>query len=303
VASATCYALRLPVSAAPPQGGSTQALGGEKAVVFCFSTLRLFRLRLASLFGLLVVTLSASVAVLCALGLCLRDGAMGCVAVSAAHFRLRGMRTGRARCLLFRFSATASWFRCSRVPSRLTIRSSRRRISASLKSVPAGAILAPDCRGRRGLTQALGPMNKLIGVLALLILSAACSRQSALPILEPGPFVGIDMSKLSNEDKATISEASEDFRAVVQGKKPVHAEFDADAPLPSDGGTHYYKGKRYELTVLKSLSAFGEFSGIAYGPIITFDEDFAPGNASTISDIRVYSSEELRKFLPNRSGP
>ena len=46
--------------------------------------------------------------------------------------------------------------RCSsRAPPRLTIRSSRRRFLASLKLTIVRAILAPHCRGRRGLTQAL----------------------------------------------------------------------------------------------------------------------------------------------------
>ena len=52
VASATCYALRLHVSAAPTQGGLTPALGGRKAFG-CFSSQCSFsRLRLALRFGL-----------------------------------------------------------------------------------------------------------------------------------------------------------------------------------------------------------------------------------------------------------
>ena len=142
-------------------------------------------------------------------------------------------------------------------------------------------------------------MNRFIGVLALAITVSACSQQSALPQLEAGPFIGVDMSKLPARDCKIIQEASEDFRAVVQGKKPTHAKFDSDAPLPSDGGTHFYKGDGYDLTISISLSDFGEFSGTAYGPILTFDDKFAPGNTNQISDIRVYSSDELRKFLLN----
>ena len=51
MASATCYALRLHVSAAPPRVGLTQALGGRKAFD-CFAFQCSFsRLRLALLFG------------------------------------------------------------------------------------------------------------------------------------------------------------------------------------------------------------------------------------------------------------
>ena len=47
-------------------------------------------------------------------------------------------------------------FDSSRVPTRLTIRSSRRRFVASLKLAAMRAILALHCCGRRGLTLALG---------------------------------------------------------------------------------------------------------------------------------------------------
>ena len=127
---------------------------------------------------------------------------------------------------------------------------------------------------------------------------AACSQQSApSPTLSVGPFIGVDLSKLPPEHRRIIEEASEDFRAVVEGRKPIHAKFDSDAPLPSDGGTTFYKGNGYHLTISASLSSFGEFDGIAYGPILRFDDKFAPGNTNLISDIRVYSNDELRKLL------
>ena len=56
----------------------------------------------------------------------------------------------------FGVSALALGFRSSRVPSRPTIRSSRRRVLASLKLVVMRAILVLHCCGRRGLTLALG---------------------------------------------------------------------------------------------------------------------------------------------------
>ena len=51
VASATCYTLRLHVSAAPPQGGLTQALGGEMRSVVVLLVAAVHWLRSASLFG------------------------------------------------------------------------------------------------------------------------------------------------------------------------------------------------------------------------------------------------------------
>jgi hypothetical protein len=62
----------------------------------------------------------------------------------------------RARASGLRFSACSQWLHARRLPSRLTTRSSRRRLSASLKLVDTRAILAPNRRVRRGLTQALG---------------------------------------------------------------------------------------------------------------------------------------------------
>ena len=56
----------------------------------------------------------------------------------------------------FGLSASSQWFHPRRLPSRLTSRSSRRRVVASLKLPGMRAILAPIRRVRRGLTPALG---------------------------------------------------------------------------------------------------------------------------------------------------
>ena len=67
--------------------------------------------------------------------------------------------------------------RCSsRAPPRLTIRSSRRRVLASLKLTIVRAILAPHCRVRRGLTQALGAQKHLC---CLLVRTGALSASVA----------------------------------------------------------------------------------------------------------------------------
>jgi len=127
-------------------------------------------------------------------------------------------------------------------------------------------------------------------------LLAACS-QSPSSSFSSGPFIGVDLATLPPEHRQIIQEASEDFRAVVEGKQPIHAKIDNNEPLPSDGGTTFYKGSGYRLTILVSLSSFGDFNGAAYGPIIHFDDTFAPGNTNRISDVRVYSHDELRKLL------
>jgi len=59
----------------------------------------------------------------------------------------------------FGLSASSPWLHPPRLPSRLTSRSSRRRVVASLKLVGSRAILVPIRRVRRGLTPALGLMG------------------------------------------------------------------------------------------------------------------------------------------------
>jgi hypothetical protein len=148
-------------------------------------------------------------------------------------------------------------------------------------------------------------MPKFIIALSILLLVTGCSKPSPQVISsnpKAMPFVGLSSTTLSDDDRKIIMEASDDFLSVVAGKKPVHAHVDEDADLPADGGTTYYVGAGYKLTVVKSLSSFGEFNGYVYGPKLTFNEDFAPGNVSTISDIRVYSDVELDRLLGETNG-
>jgi hypothetical protein len=148
-------------------------------------------------------------------------------------------------------------------------------------------------------------MEKHITAFAALLFLAGCSKPSPQVILsnpKAAPFVGLSSAAMPDADRKIIMEASDDFLAVLAGKKPIHAKFDEEAPLPTDGGTTFYIGEGYKLTVVRSISSFGEFNGYAYGPALTFNEDFAPGNESTISDIRVYSDAELGKLLGESSG-
>ena len=139
-------------------------------------------------------------------------------------------------------------------------------------------------------------MSKIKAALVFTLLLTGCGQEPARPPLSSGPFIGIDLSKLSAPNRQILTEASEDFRAVVSGKKPIHAVPDT-TDAPSDGGTTFYRGNGYRLTRLLSFSGFGGVPANAYGPIIKFDREFAPGNTSEISDIRVYSSDELSKFI------
>ena len=72
VASAVCFTLRLHMSAAPPQGGLTQALGGKKRSVVLSSVPAIDRLRLAVLFGQIFGTLPLRLSPQGALTHCMR---------------------------------------------------------------------------------------------------------------------------------------------------------------------------------------------------------------------------------------
>lgn len=143
-------------------------------------------------------------------------------------------------------------------------------------------------------------MFRFIILLLLLSLSATVHAD---PPLSFGPFQGVDISILSPSQRETISQASEDFARVLKGKKPKHAVFDDKAPLPADGGTQFFIGKGYNLTVMKSLSSFGGadgwLHGYVYGPVVKFSESLAPGNISEVVNLRFYTSEQLKQLISN----
>ncbi len=120
---------------------------------------------------------------------------------------------------------------------------------------------------------------------------------TAFPTASSHPFEGVDLSLLAPEERRTINEAARDFQDVVAGKAPTFAKIDEDMPLPADGGTTFYVGRGYSLTIVRSLSSFGKLNGFVYGPIITFDSAFAPGNVRQITNTRFYTLEQMRDLL------
>jgi hypothetical protein len=128
-----------------------------------------------------------------------------------------------------------------------------------------------------------------VSICLLFGLLASCSVTDPPSAMSSGcnPFVDMDDSRASDEDRLILKEASEDFCAVIAGKDPIHARVAPGVDLPSDGGTRFYVGRKYKLTVLSSLSSFGGYPGVAYGPILKFDDSFARGNTSEISSITV----------------
>lgn len=124
----------------------------------------------------------------------------------------------------------------------------------------------------------------------------AMPSSGSAQVLGSGPFAGVDLSPLSADQRRTIVEATDDFEAVKAGKRPLHAQFDKNAALPSDGGTTFYVGHKYKLTVESSLSSFGALNGRVYGPIVVFDKSLAFGNENTFSGLRFYTRDGFLKL-------
>jgi len=99
----------------------------------------------------------------------------------------------------------------------------------------------------------------------------------------------------------SLLKAHADFNSVLQGKKPIYAKLDINSPVPADGGTCFYLGNGYSLTVYKSLNDIHKgkdlIHGYIYGPSIYFFDDVISGNMPTISFLTFYRYEDLKKLL------
>lgn len=135
-------------------------------------------------------------------------------------------------------------------------------------------------------------MRNCVRLAAIFLLSGA-ALVAAAQVMPSGPFAGVDLAVLPADQRQVVIEASEDFQAVLAGKLPPHATHDLFKAAPADGGTAFYSGRKYKLTIEKSLSSFGSLSGYVYGPIIVFDESFAPGNENRVSSLRFYTQAQL----------
>jgi len=135
-------------------------------------------------------------------------------------------------------------------------------------------------------------------IIAILVIVSTLAR--AAPPLSFVPFQGVDLSALSPSQRKTIIQASEDFERVLKGKTPKHAVLDEEAPHPADGGTQFFIGKGYKLTIIQSLSSFGALNGYIYGPVISFSKPFAPGNMSDVVGLRFYTSEQLHRLQSSK---
>lgn len=129
-------------------------------------------------------------------------------------------------------------------------------------------------------------MKKIVAILAVVIVAlTGCTKSTELQ-----PF-----SKEQPKMSASNSEnyAKEDFEAVLKGQKPVHAIPDPKKPDLADGGTTFYSGEGYSLTVKSTLSEKDGIKGYMYGPIIEFKD---ADKTKEMSDVKFYSTDDLKKL-------
>ena len=135
---------------------------------------------------------------------------------------------------------------------------------------------------------------------ALVLITAGCSRQTSQPTPKPPPnaegsfFVGVDTSKLPEPNRTAVLSAEKDIDLVLRGQPPACKDT-ADSG-ESDGGTLHYKCKHYDLTVMRSIYQIGDLSGYIYGPIVTFPDDYP------ISYVRFFSNDELNALFKQPAG-
>lgn len=125
-------------------------------------------------------------------------------------------------------------------------------------------------------------MSKILTVIvvAAIVLTACTNKNESQPQKEK-------IKMTSNSE----TYAKEDFEAVLKGQKPIHAVIDPKKPDLSDGGTIFYAGEGYSLTIKSTLAEKDGAKGYMYGPILTFEN-----NSKEMSDVRFYSTEELKKL-------
>jgi hypothetical protein len=127
----------------------------------------------------------------------------------------------------------------------------------------------------------------------LLAESAPAPKAIKPPQVQPaGPFVGIDLTRLTETQRLVVGQAATDFDRARRGLEPT-CKFESMSGF-SDGGTTIYECPYYRLTVMKGLFSLQGIDGYLYGPIITF------GGDNSVSDVRFYTYDELSKLLGDK---
>jgi hypothetical protein len=135
---------------------------------------------------------------------------------------------------------------------------------------------------------------------AAIALFACLLVNAPAQVLESGPFSGLDLSLVEADFRSSVSEANEDCVLVENYRSPKHAK--PGKSIIFDGGTRDFFGRKYRLTVRRSLIKLGGFFGYSYGYELYFgiaaEKD---GARATFSRVWLISSEELKRKEANHS--
>ena len=89
-----------------------------------------------------------------------------------------------------------------------------------------------------------------------------------------------------------IEACTADYQAVLEGKKPVHAQ------LAGTPNSPFYKGKGYQVEIIKEPIVIGGVAGFLYGPMLDLDPDPShTEDTDSISHITFYTADEIKNIL------
>jgi len=122
-------------------------------------------------------------------------------------------------------------------------------------------------------------------------LFAGCSS-----VAHQSPFAALLAQPLTDEQRIAVSEACDDFDAVMRYQKPIHAALQQFGI--SDGGSWSYSGRGYRIIVWKQWVAVKGGRSISfYGPEVRFDQKLFPWIRLPVSCTAFYEMKELRDKL------
>lgn len=146
----------------------------------------------------------------------------------------------------------------------------------------------------------------------------------ALKASEPARLIAVDPTLFPEALRQHVIECNEDIAAILVGGVPVHATLGvADkkpdgsqrkeedgtvekAVMRGDGGTRYYQGDGYRITVMKRWCEIGDVTGFLVGPEVIFEAPLDKNSSGEseplrISFVRFVAASEVRKKVSNQS--
>ena len=137
-------------------------------------------------------------------------------------------------------------------------------------------------------------MKVLLAVITLTLVACTQSAPPAATAPACAPFRDLAWEHMSPDDRATLSDASDDFCAVLAGNRPPHAQQSLDFKPPPNSGTRLYLGQRYQLTALRSYRFAGGVPVAVAGPVLRLDAGIASPEPIEVSQVRLIGMPPVR---------